>query len=69
MLAKAKLSVEVEPKALDQKRRTSGAGFSGNCFTCGKEGQRYFECPHSRKVSIVNEVAVQDSQPKQERVC
>ena len=69
MLAKAKLSVEGEPKDLDQKRRTSGAVFSGNCFTYGKEGHRYFECPHSRKVSIANEVAVQDSQPEQERVC
>ena len=40
-------------------------GFIGNCFKCGQEGHRSFECLIGRTTTFVNEVAVQDNQPEQ----
>ena len=63
--AKAKPSAEGEPKPVDQKRRTCRGEFRDNCFRCGKEGHRSFECPIGRTIAVVNEVVVQDSQLEQ----
>ena len=63
-LTQAKLSGESEPKPIEQRRRTGGGVFKGNCFKCGQEGHRSFECLIGRIVSIVSEVEVQDSQTK-----
>ena len=61
-LTQVKLSVEGEPKLVDQKRRIGGGVFRGNCFRCGQEGHRSFECPISRKTTVVNEDALLGSQ-------
>ena len=61
----AKPKVEGEPKPIKWKRRIGGGGFKGNCFKCGQEGHRYFECSIGRTTTVVNEVTVQDSQPEQ----
>lgn len=64
-LAQAKPSAKSEPKPTDQKRRAGSGEFKGNFFRCGKEGHGSFTCIIGRTTTIVNEVVVQDSQPKQ----
>ena len=64
-LAQAKPKAEGEPKPIEQKRRTGGGGFRGNCYRCGQEGHRSLECLIGRKNVVVNEDAVQDNQPEQ----
>ena len=63
--AQAKPKAEGEPKLVKQKRRIGGGGFRGNCFKCGQEGHRSFECLIGRIATIVNEVEVQNSQHEQ----
>ena len=42
---KDKLSVEDEPKPIDQsKRRTCRAEFKGTFYKCGEVGHRFYEC-------------------------
>ena len=64
---KAKLSVEDEPKAIDHKRRIGRGEFKGISYKCGEVGHSFNECPKvgDRRGVFVNEVKVQDSQPKQ----
>ena len=57
-------SVEGEQEPVEQKRRIGRGEFRGNCFKCGKEGHRSFECLYGRTTVVVNEVVVQDKQPK-----
>lgn len=64
-LAQAKPKVDDEPKPVDQKRRIGGGGFKGNCFRCGKEGHKSFECPVGRTTTVLNDVVVQDNQLEQ----
>lgn len=64
---KAKSSDEDEPKPIDQKRRIGRGQFKGTCYKYGEVGYRFYECPKvdDRRTIVVNEVEVQDSQPKQ----
>ena len=64
-LAQDKPKVEGEPRPFDQKRRAGGGVFRGNCFRCGQEGHRSFECPIARTTAIVNEDVVPEIQPEQ----
>ena len=54
----AKPKAEGEPKPIEQKRSIGGGGFRGNCFKCGQEGHRSFECLIGRTTTVVNEVEV-----------
>ena len=61
----AKPKVEGELKPIEQRRRIGGVVFRGNCFKCGQEGHRSFECLIGRTTVVVNEVEVSDNQPEQ----
>ena len=64
-LVQAKPKAEHESKPTEQRRRIGGGVFKGNCFQCGQEGHRSFECPIGRTTAVVNEDEVQENQPEQ----
>ena len=64
-LVKNKQIATDEPKPIEQRRRIGGDVFRGNCFRCGQEGHRSFECPIARTTAIVNDDAVPENQPEQ----